>query len=111
MLFELNLHPLPFSLIKTGKKDVEMRLNTPERKKMKVGDIIRFTNRESDEKLEVIMTKIVNFPTFIELYNYYPSSRLGSSNYLDMNQYYKDEDIINNGVIAIEIKLINNKGD
>lgn len=103
MLFELNLHPLPFSLIKTGKKDVEMRLNTPERRKMKAGDTIRFTNRESHETLEVVITKIVAFPNFKELYDSYPSSRLGSSNYLDMNQYYKDEDIAKNGVLAIEI--------
>lgn len=45
MIFDLNLHPHPFYLIDSGYKDVEMRLNTPIRREIKVGDIIRFTNR------------------------------------------------------------------
>lgn len=41
----MRLHNSPFKLIKNGTKTIELRLNDEKRKLIKVGDIIRFTNR------------------------------------------------------------------
>lgn len=111
MIFDLNLHPHPFYLIANGYKDVEMRLNTPIRSEIKVGDTIRFTNRDSGL---IILRKVVaikSFKNFEELYNSYPKSRLGyldkeEANYRDMNEYYSNEDIEKYGVIAFEIEKV-----
>lgn len=111
MTFDLNLHPRPFYLIQNGVKDVEMRLNTPIRQQIKVGDIIRFTNRDSGLILTRRVKAIKTFKNFEELYNAYPKSRLGYSekekaDYHDMNEYYSNEDINKYGVIAFEIEEV-----
>lgn len=111
MLFEMKLHPVPFNLIATGRKDIEMRLFTEERKKMVIGDHIVFTNTCSGKKLEVVVKGLKSFKNFQELYKFYPKYRLGYLNsdeadYHDMNQYYTDENINKFGALAIEIELI-----
>ena len=42
-----------YNLIKDGRKTIEMRLNDPKRASLEVGDVITFTNRRNDEKLDV----------------------------------------------------------
>ena len=111
MTHNLNLHPLPFKLIKEGKKDIEMRLFDERRKNIKVGDHILFTNNETKEELEVVVISLKTFKDFEELYQHFDKNRLG---YLedeiadpkDMNIYYDDERIKKYGVLAIEIELI-----
>ena len=114
MLFEMHLNPIPFNKIVTGRKDVEMRLLTEERKKLAVGDQIRFTNNQSFKTVLVEVTGVTRFKNFKELYAAFPKSRLGyhedeKADYHDMNQFYTDENIKKFGVIAIEIKIIKEK--
>ena len=109
MNYKMNLHCRPYQRIDSGLKVVEMRLNTPERKKIKVGDTIEFTNRDTNEVLKVEVINLKSFPTFKELYEAYPKEKLGylkdeEANYRDMNEYYSDIDITSNGVLAIEIR-------
>ena len=108
MIFEMNLHPLPFMKIKNSLKDIEMRLYKGNRKDISVGDSIRFTNIETKETLLVKVTNIYVFKTFKELYDYFPKNRLGYldneiANYKDMNIYYSDEEIKKYGVVGFEI--------
>ena len=110
----MNLHSAPFELISVGKKVVEMRLNTPERSQIHKDDHIIFVDRESGKSIEVLVLNIVKFPTFKELYENIDHIKLGyeesnSGNYEDMYQYYKKEDIIRYGVLAIYIRKINNQ--
>lgn len=77
MIFCLNLHDEPFQRIKSGLKDVEMRLSTLERKKIKLGDIIEFTNRDNKEVIKVKVIGLSSFPSFKELFEAYPKNRLG----------------------------------
>ena len=111
MTHQMNLPDGPFQLISSGQKDVEMRLNTPERQQIQVGDHIIFTNRKDGKTLEVLVLNIAKYPSFKELYDEVDHTRLGylkgeKANYKDMNLYYKDEDIMRYGVLAIYIKLI-----
>ena len=110
MIFEMNLSPVPFNEIITRRKDVEMRLLTEERKKIKIGDEIVFTNTSTHKKIKAVVTNLRTFKTFKELYMKYPKSRLGYmdnevADYKDMYQYYSEENISRFGAIAIEIKL------
>ena len=106
----MNLSPLPFSKIKDGKKDIEMRVLTNERRKIKIGDTIIFTHKDTKEELITEVISLKTFPSFKELYEYYPKERIGYENneiasYEDMYLYYSKEQIDENGVIAIGIKL------
>ena len=107
----MNLAKDPFGLIKSGRKVVEMRLNTPKRASILPGDYIEFTCNEDGNKLKVLVLNIVKFPSFSELYSHYDKKLLGyqddeKADPDDMLIYYSKEDIKKYGVIGIEIKLI-----
>lgn len=111
MIYEMNLQDKPFKTIKRNHKVIEMRLNDERRKKLKVNDLIIFTNNLTNEKLEVIILDIKKYHDFYELYSNYKKEELG---YLkneiadpkDMYKYYSKEQILKYGVIAIKIKTI-----
>ncbi len=111
MTYKMNLHPEPFELIKSGFKDVEMRLYDERRKPIKIGDHIEFMNNVTSEIIVCKVTNLLKFKTFVELYNHYPKERLGYkineiANSDDMLQYYTKEQIDQHGVLAIEIKRV-----
>ena len=47
MVHEMRLNDEPFQAIKDGTKTIEMRLYDEKRRMIQVGDVIRFTNRET----------------------------------------------------------------
>ena len=110
MIFEMNLHPEPFAAIKSGLKDIEMRLYDDRRKAINVGDTIVFTNNETWEKLNVEVVNLYRFDNFEELYQYFDKIRLGYNedeiaDPKDMERYYSKDNILRYGVLGIEIKL------
>lgn len=111
MLHEMNLHDDPFVFIKMGYKDIEMRLNDEKRKKIKVGDIIEFTNKDTLEKLQVRVIGLHVFKNFEELYSKFDKQKLGYfpnevADPSDMNMYYSPENIEKYGVLGIEIQRL-----
>lgn len=113
MIHELFLHPDPFELIKSGKKDIEMRLYDERRKNIKIGDYLRFTNRETSETILVEVINLYRFRDFVELYRFFDKKRLGYkeneiANPKDMEIYYSKDKIEQFGSLAIEIKLLEN---
>ena len=110
MIWEMNLHPEPFAAIKSGRKDIEMRLYDDRRKGIKIGDTIEFTNNQTLEKLSVTVINLYRFNNFEELYQSFDKIRLGynegeMANPRDMEKYYSKDSILRYGVLAIEIKL------
>ena len=62
----------PFTKIKNKTKTIEMRLNDEKRRKIKIHDLIEFTNIKTGEKL---FTKVINlhyYNDFDELYIFHP---------------------------------------
>ena len=111
MMHYLNLQPIPFDKIKSGHKKVEMRLFDERRKALKVGDLITFTNNDTEETLVVEILKLTSFKNFEELYAHYDKADLGYNknevaNPDDMLIYYPKEKIEEYGALAIEIKLV-----
>ncbi len=107
----MNLAGIPFGLIESGQKTIEMRLNTPKRASLKAGDYIEFTSNDDGRKMKVLVLNIKKFPSFHELYSHFDKTLLGYKNDEvanpdDMLIYYCKEDITKYGVIAAEIKLI-----
>lgn len=111
MIHNMKLQPSPFETMKKGMKDIEMRLNDDKRQLIKIDDIIEFTNTESGETLKVKVINKHHFKSFDDLYKSFDKSRLGyyeneTAHPNDMTKYYPAEEISQNGVVGIEIKLL-----
>jgi len=112
MIYYMNLADLPFKMIKSRQKNIEMRLDDERRKNLKVNDYIIFTHRDDHSlKLKVLVTNLYRYNSFDELYKHHSKASIG---YLenevadpkDMEQYYSKDQIAKYGALAIEIKLI-----
>ena len=100
-----------FLKIKNGYKTIELRLFDEKRRKLKIGDIIIFENRQDNEQINCKVVKLHLFNNFKELYNELDNSTFGyDSNtiisYIDMEKFYSIEDQEKYGVVGIEIELI-----
>ena len=94
------------------KKTIEIRLYDEKRRKVNVGDLIEFTNITTDEKLITKVTSIYTYKDFDELYGNHNKVSIGydeneEANPKDMSMYYSDDEIKENGVVGIEVKLYN----
>lgn len=106
----MQLHNKPFSRIKNGEKSIEMRLYDEKRKNINIGDIIEFTNRDTNEKINTIVEGIYIFENFNELFKNFSKEELGyleneKVDPLDMSKYYSKEEQEKYGVVGIKIKL------
>ncbi len=111
MRHQMNLRPEPFSHIKEGRKNVEMRLFDERRALIQVGDEIEFTNTENGEHLTVLVVGLARYRDFEELYSHYDQVSIGytetdCADPADMYLYYPPEKVEQYGTLAIEIKVI-----
>lgn len=101
----------PFIKIKNKTKKIEMRLNDEKRRKVKIRDLIEFTNIKTGEKLFVKVINLHYYHDFDELYKNHDKISIGYSmedipNPSDMSMYYNESDIKKYGTLAIEINVI-----
>lgn len=101
-----------FEKVKTGTKNVEVRVNDEKRRKLSVGDTLVFLKRPDDiEKLSSKITGLVYFNNFNDLVDNYPIERLYSKDYTKiellnlLSKFYSEEEINKYGVVAIEFTL------
>lgn len=109
----VHLHPEVFEIVESGAKDVEARVYDEKRRKLKIGDTLVFLKRPLEE--EKIVAKVVDlkvFKNFLELGKFYEMKRLYLENYtlemwLDiLKQFYSEEEINKNGVVAIVFEQV-----
>ena len=110
MTHKMKLNGAPFAAIKSGSKDIEMRLYDEKRRIISPGDTIEFTNNADGEVICVRVLGLHIYERFDELYSLFDKSRLGykpseSAAPSDMEQYYSIENIKKYGVVGIEISL------
>lgn len=110
-IHNMNLYPLPFDAVRSRTKTVEMRLNDEKREKIRIGDLIRFTNVESGEELLVRVLDRRVFQSFEELYACYDKVSIGykpdeEEDPGDMLLYYTKEKIKRYGALALVIEVI-----
>lgn len=111
LIYEMNLNEIPFAMIKSRQKCIEMRLNKKGREKIKPGDQLVFTNNKTGEKLIIEVTLVSKYSSFVELYKHFDKTDLGYrsdevANPDDMLEYYSQDDIDKYGVLAIGVKLL-----
>ena len=106
----MKLNSVPFEMIKSGEKTIELRLYDEKRQQIKVGDIIIFTNTVNGEKMCATVKKLHRFDSFEELYKTLPLLQCGyvpedvnTAHPSDMEQYYSAEEQKQYGVVGIEL--------
>ena len=67
MTHSMKLHREPFDMIKSGKKDIELRLYDEKRRGISVGDEIEFTRSGGEEKMLCRVVALHIFESFAEL--------------------------------------------
>ena len=107
----MNLDPLPFEKIKSGKKIYELRLLDEKRKLLQTGDFIVFVNNVDGERLTTQIEDLLLFNNFADLYAQLPMQSCGYepdevAAPVDMEKYYSKEEQAQYGAVAIKIRLI-----
>lgn len=107
----MKLQSEPFAKIKSGAKDIEMRLYDEKRRKISVGDVVVFCHTETGEKLTCSVKAMHRYPDFAALYATFDKRRIGYDEWetadpKDMEAYYPIEEIARYGVVGIEIEVI-----
>lgn len=113
MQHTMGLYESPFNSIKSGKKTVEVRLNDEKRRKISIGDSIKFTKvPENNESLTVEVLELRAFPTFKEMYETIPASEFDTvGDPIDLMvqqtyEIYSPEQEKEQSTLAITIKLL-----
>ena len=113
MHYEMKLNEKPFLQIESGFKSIEMRVDKGDRKNLRIGDTITFTNRANGRTINTEILALHRFRDFKELYSSLPMGRCGYSkedaptaDWRDMLEYYTEDEINLHGVVGIELKLI-----
>lgn len=112
MTHEMKLQPEYFDFIKNGTKRIEIRLNDEKRKIIKIGDTIEFLREpEKKEKLNVIVTGLLKYSSFKDLFNDFNISVLSDSSMSKdelinvLQKFYTVEDQKKYNVLGIRIEL------
>ena len=110
----MRLNPLPFKMIASGEKTIELRLNDEKRRKLNRKDLITFVNTEDSIKtITAEVIDIYKYKSFKELYADLPLLKCGytkgdvkTASPEDMLAYYSAQQQEKYGVLGIEIKVI-----
>ncbi len=113
MIYRMGLYGENFSLIKEGKKVVEVRLNDEKRRRIKVGDTIHFIKvPNQDETLQVEVLELKIYDTFQAMYEDIPFNHFGCEDWTMKEmvegtyEIYTPEQEKEWGAVAITINLV-----
>lgn len=113
MTHKMRLNEMPFKMIKSGIKTIELRLYDEKRRSIKAGDLIEFTRSDGGDVLLSEVTALHIFPSFDELYSTLPLLSCGytdedieTASPSDMRLYYSKEEEARWGVVGIELRVV-----
>ena len=110
----MKLNPAPMKMFQLGHKTIELRLYDEKRKKISVGDTIKFINTDDvTDTLSVIVEDLFVFDSFDELYKSLPLLECGytcdnidTASPDDMELYYSKEKQKKYGVVGIKVSVV-----
>lgn len=113
-LHQMHLDPGPYSLIEKRKKTIELRLYDEKRRRMRIGDVIRFESTQDEtDVLYAEITDLYVFPSFAELYRNLPlracgytEENIASASPDDMERYWPKQLQEHYGVLGIRIAVL-----
>jgi len=96
----MHLAEVPFKVVESDSKKVEVRLNDAKRQAVEVGDIIIFVLfSDNTTKLERSVSALEHFSTFTEAYKQYEAEEKFAA-----AEYYDEKEITNSGVVVFSLK-------
>ena len=111
MMHTMRLSPTPFARMAAGQKTIELRLYDAKRRKIAVGDAVRFFPTAGCGQIDARAAALHRFTDFDALYGALPLESCGysaaecpSAHPDDMAAYYTAEQIARHGVIAIALR-------
>ena len=111
MKHEMGLQPKYFDYIKNGTKRIELRLFDEKRRRIRIGDIIEFTN-PGGESFEARVVGLLKYGSFEDLFADFDISILADASMtkrelLDvLNGFYSLEKQKELGVVGIRIEVL-----
>ena len=111
MKHEMGLQSKYFDYIKNGTKRIELRLFDEKRQRVRLGDIIEFTNPDG-EKLLVKVVGLLRYGSFVDLFRDFDISILTDASMtkrelLDvLNGFYPLEKQDEMGVVGIRVEVV-----
>jgi ASC-1-like (ASCH) protein len=109
----MKLKLAPFEAIKSGVKDIELRLDDEKRQQLRLGDTITFT--KLPDKAEIMTAKIIgllHYPSFADLVEDFAPERMGGTDKVSIVEgmicYYSREEQSRCGVVGIKLRLVEN---
>lgn len=106
----LQLATEPFAAIAAGRKTIESRLYDEKRQQIALGDQIIFVNREQPgQQIAVLVTGLLRYASFRELYATVPASFFGRESAVaalaQVRNFYSEADEQHNGILGIQFVL------
>lgn len=112
MIHEMKLQPEYYNFILNGTKRIEIRLNDEKRKRIKVGDTIKFLKEpELKESFEVKVLDLYKYKTFEDMFKDFDISLLADKSMTKeelikvLEQFYTKEKQKEYGVLGIRIEI------
>jgi len=110
-LHHMKLELVHFNKIQSGKKIIELRLFDQKRRKIKIGDLIEFTNQaDPDKKLRVKVLALLNYASFSDLLNDFPAGYFGAGSKAgalnSLRQFYSTQEEAKHTVVGIKISIL-----
>lgn len=113
MTHEMRLNQGPFDQVRSGRKDIESRLNDEKRRRLNAGDDIVFLERDTDQRFTARIVKIHHASSFVDLFKSVDVVRAGyepgaapDAAAGAMRKFYSAEEEQANGVVGIEVKVV-----
>ncbi|MEU9719313.1 ASCH domain-containing protein [Streptomyces sp. NPDC047976] len=106
----LNLYRRYFELVAAGTKTIEVRVKYPHLENLAVGDRIVFRIKDTEERCEVEVLRVTEYPSFEALLDGEGPERVNPSSSLEQQLdnirsiYGPEKEAL--GALAIEIKLV-----
>jgi ASC-1-like (ASCH) protein len=103
----------PFRQIKQGQRIIEPRLNDDAHRKIRPGDLIILTNRDTGEEIVTKVVGVLRYPSFVEMLQANPPARFGVEDerevLAEMRRYYSSDQEIEHGVLGIKLHVLKGK--
>ena len=112
MIHTLKLKPVYYDYILHGTKRIELRLNDEKRRKLKLGDTIKFLKEPNlTESFEAKIVGLLYYENFINLINDFDISLLADKSItkddllIALQEFYTEEKQKEYGVVGIKLEL------
>lgn len=99
-----------FAQITKGERIIEPRLNDDAHRRIRPGDLIVVTNRDTRSEVVTKVVGVLRYPSFVELFQAYPPARFGVADERDilaeMRRYYTPDQEMAHGVLGIKLHVL-----